>query len=119
MPDVNQQSSPRPSFRPSLARAAAAGALVSALAGGSNARAQDASFGCKVLLCAAATAPGWTGIPYCVPVMQQLIRQVGRGGAWPVCLEGQVASPPAAPASQPVGSGPETTSAPEFMTGQN
>lgn len=92
MLDVNQQSSTQPLFRPSLARAAAAVAFVSALAGGSNAHAQDASFGCKVLLCAAATAPGWTGIPYCVPVMQQLIRQVGRAGAWPVCLEGQVAS---------------------------
>ena len=96
MPDVNQQSSTRPSFRRSLARAAGVIALVSTLAAAPGAYAQDASFGCKVLLRAAATAPGWTGIPYCVPVMQQLIRQVGRGGAWPVCLEGQVASPSSA-----------------------
>ncbi len=34
---------------------------------------QDASFPCKVLLCAAATNPSWTGIPYCVPIMQQAI----------------------------------------------
>jgi hypothetical protein len=52
------------------------------------AQAQDASFGCKVLLCAAATAPGWAGIPYCVPVMQTLFRQLARGGGWPSCPEG-------------------------------
>ena len=56
------------------------------LAGG--ARAQDASFGCKVLLCAAASAPGWSAIPYCVPVMQDLFRQLAHGGAWPICGEG-------------------------------
>ena len=54
-----------------------------------SAQAQDASFGCKVLLCAAASAPGWSGIPYCVPVMQELFRQLAHGGAWPVCAEGQ------------------------------
>jgi len=51
-------------------------------------RAQDASFGCKVLLCAAATSPGWRGIPYCVPVMTQLFSILRRGGAWPTCPEG-------------------------------
>ena len=56
------------------------------------ARAQDASFGCKVLLCAAATAPSWSGIPYCVPVMQQLFTQLAKGGGWPTCAEGD-ASP--------------------------
>src|SRR5260370_24726162 len=56
------------------------------------ARAQDASFGCKVLLCAAATAPSWSGIPYCVPVMRQLFTQLARGGGWPACTEGD-ASP--------------------------
>jgi len=54
----------------------------------SGAHAQDASFGCKVLLCAAATAPGWSGIPYCVPVMQALFRQLAKGGGWPACPEG-------------------------------
>lgn len=54
----------------------------------SGAYAQDASFGCKVLLCAAAAAPGWSGIPYCVPVMQTLFRQLARVGGWPSCLEG-------------------------------
>lgn len=52
------------------------------------ARAQDASFGCKVLLCAAAVSPSWSGIPYCVPVMTQLFRQLARGGGWPSCAEG-------------------------------
>jgi hypothetical protein len=56
------------------------------------AAAQDASFGCKVLLCAAATAPSWSGIPYCVPVMQQLFTQLAKGGGWPSCAEGD-ASP--------------------------
>ena len=53
-----------------------------------SARAQDASFGCKVLLCAAASAPGWSGMPYCVPVMQTLFRQLAKGGGWPTCSEG-------------------------------
>jgi len=56
--------------------------------GASPARAQDASFGCKVLLCAAATNPSWSGIPYCVPVMTQLFRMLRRGGGWPTCPEG-------------------------------
>ncbi|WID99754.1 hypothetical protein QO058_30645 (plasmid) [Bosea vestrisii] len=51
--------------------------------------AKEASFGCKVLLCAVATAPSWSGIPYCVPVMQQLFRQLAKGGGWPPCPEGQ------------------------------
>ena len=54
---------------------------------GIGARAQDASFGCKVLLCAAA-APSWQGIPYCVPVMQALFRHLAKGGGWPSCPEG-------------------------------
>jgi hypothetical protein len=53
-----------------------------------RARAQDASFGCKVLLCAAAAAPSWSGIAYCVPVMQTLFRQLAKGGGWPSCPEG-------------------------------
>jgi hypothetical protein len=56
--------------------------------GAERAQAQDASFGCKVLLCAAASAPGWSGIPYCVPVMQTLFRQLAKGGGWPSCAEG-------------------------------
>lgn len=56
--------------------------------GAERAHAQDASFGCKVLLCAAAAAPGRSGIPYCVPVMQTLFRQLAKGGGWPSCSEG-------------------------------
>ena len=59
-----------------------------ALPAQAQAPAQDASFGCKVLLCAAATVPGWSGIPYCVPVMQSLFRQLAKGKGWPVCSEG-------------------------------
>ncbi len=58
-----------------------------------RAHAQDASFGCKVLLCAAASAPGWPGIPYCVPVMQTLFRQLAKGGGWPSCAEGNASGP--------------------------
>ena len=60
------------------------------IAGGAPAAglAQDASFGCKVLLCAAASNPSWSGIPYCVPVMTQLFRMLRRGGGWPTCPEG-------------------------------
>jgi hypothetical protein len=56
--------------------------------GAERAHARDASFGCKVLLCAAAAARGWSGIPYCVPVMQTLFRQLAKGGGWPSCSEG-------------------------------
>lgn len=62
--------------------------LLCALGAAESGRAQDASFGCKVLLCAAASAPGWSGIPYCVPVMQTLFRQLAKGGGWPSCSEG-------------------------------
>lgn len=61
--------------------------------GAERAHAQDASFGCKVLLCAAATAPGWSGIPYCGPVMQALFRQLAKGGGWPFCPEGNASGP--------------------------
>ena len=49
---------------------------------------QDASFGCKVLLCAASSNPSWSGIPYCAPVMQQLFHDLAKGGNWPTCPEG-------------------------------
>lgn len=55
---------------------------------GRSAFAADASFGCKVLLCAAASNPGWSGIPYCVPVMHELFHRLEHGGGWPTCPEG-------------------------------
>lgn len=71
---------------------AASGMLVLAALGmlsGSPAAAQDVSFGCKVLLCSAATSPGWPSIPYCVPVMQTLFRIIAKGGTWPSCPAGR------------------------------
>jgi len=56
------------------------------------AAAQDASFGCKVLLCATAAAPSWSAIPYCVPVMQLLFTQLAKRDGWPPCAQGN-ASP--------------------------
>jgi hypothetical protein len=46
--------------------------LLCALGAVERGYAQDASFGCKVLRCAA--------IPYCVPVMQALFRQLAKSG---------------------------------------
>ena len=63
------------------------------------ARAQDASFGCKVLLCALASAPGWSAISYCVPVMNRLFNSLATGGGWPIC------SAPNSNVSQPVCTG--------------
>jgi hypothetical protein len=74
-----------------MKRAAGSVMIALALAGAAPTRAahaQDASFGCKVLLCAAASSPSWSGIPYCVPVMQDLFRRLAHGGGWPTCPEG-------------------------------
>ena len=60
--------------------------LALAMASPAPAQGQDAEFGCKVLLCAAASNPSWPSIPYCVPVMHQLhamMRSVRF--RWPVC----------------------------------
>lgn len=71
-----------------FALAAALGAAPGAV------QAQDASFGCKVLLCAAATNPSWQGIAYCVPIMQTLMSLMGkRGFSWPPCPEAKTGAP--------------------------
>lgn len=70
----------------------AALALFAGLAAAPGASAQDASLGCKILLCAAATNPDWSGIPYCVAPMSQLFDILRNGGAWPSCPEGEVSS---------------------------
>ena len=67
--------------------------LASLLLGTPHAGAQDASLGCKVLLCAAAPAPGWPSIPYCVAPMQQVLSMVAQGGAWPPCQQASNAAP--------------------------
>ena len=57
------------------------------------AQAQDASFGCKVFLCAAASQPSWQGISYCVPVMQELFAGMRKGRGWPTRGEAVRARP--------------------------
>lgn len=44
------------------------------------ASAEDASWGCQVLLCAASQNPSWHGVPYCVPPMTRLIAAMKRAG---------------------------------------
>jgi hypothetical protein len=69
-------------------------AFAAASSAASPAGAQDASFGCKVLLCAAASNPSWRGITYCVPVMNQLFSLMKRRGfSWPVCSESKTGEP--------------------------
>jgi hypothetical protein len=56
--------------------------------------AQDAEFGCKVLLCAAASNPSWPSIPYCVPVMNQLYAMMRSVRfRWPVCTAAGTGAP--------------------------
>lgn len=58
------------------------------------AKAQDAEFGCKVLLCAAASNPSWPSIPYCVPVMNQLNAMMrSLRFRWPVCTAAGTGAP--------------------------
>lgn len=45
----------------------------------------DASWGCEVLLCAAASNPSWHGVATCVPPMTRLVQHLSRGGEWPSC----------------------------------
>lgn len=50
------------------------------------ARADDAPWGCQVLLCAASQNPSWHGVPYCVPPMTKLIAAMKLPGfTWPIC----------------------------------
>jgi hypothetical protein len=77
-----------------LKTAAAIAAVFGIYLSNTPAAAQDASFGCKVLLCAAAASPNWRGIPYCVPVMSQLLQMMSRRGfRWPVCAEAGTGAP--------------------------
>ena len=87
MPLVNHRLAPLPRVRQTCLPSALAALLTLAPVNVGEASAQDASFGCKVLLCAAAVAPGWAAIPYCVPVMQELFRQLALKRPWPVCVE--------------------------------
>lgn len=56
--------------------------------------AEDASWGCQVLLCAASQNPSWHGVPYCVPPMTDLIRAMKKPGfSWPICHEAKAGKP--------------------------
>jgi len=59
-----------------------------------DARAQDASFGCKILLCVASQNPSWQGVSYCVPPVLRLlaIRKI-HPGYWPPCPEAGTSKP--------------------------
>jgi hypothetical protein len=70
-------------------------------AGAPAARAVD---GCLVLLC---LAGDWSAISQCVPPVEQLFRELARGGAFPSCAFALVPSIP----------GMAPTSAPEFGAG--
>lgn len=57
-------------------------------------QARHAEFGCKVLLCAAASNPTWPSIPYCVPVMNQLYAMMRSVRfRWPVCTAAGTGAP--------------------------
>lgn len=59
-----------------------------------SAKAQDADWGCQVLLCAASKNPSWHGVPYCVPPMRKLIDAMSRPGfSWPICQEAKAGKP--------------------------
>lgn len=58
------------------------------------AKAEDAEWGCQVLLCAASKNPSWHGVPYCVPPMRKLIAAMSRPGfSWPICHEAKAGKP--------------------------
>lgn len=58
------------------------------------AKAEDASWGCQVLLCAASKNPSWHGVPYCVPPMTRLIAAMSKPGfSWPICHEAKAGRP--------------------------
>ncbi|WP_029875126.1 hypothetical protein [Rhizobium leguminosarum] len=59
-----------------------------------GAKAEDASWGCQVLLCAASKNPSWHGVAYCVPPMTRLIAAMKDPGfSWPICHEAKAGKP--------------------------
>jgi hypothetical protein len=59
-----------------------------------SAKAEDASWGCQILLCAASQSPSWHGVPYCVPPMKRLISAMAKPGfSWPICHEAKAGKP--------------------------
>ncbi|MCM2294700.1 hypothetical protein NAC44_20440 [Allorhizobium sp. BGMRC 0089] len=77
-----------------LLRYLIASALMASSSAPNVARADDASWGCQVLLCSAASAPDWHGIPYCLAPMHKLIAaMVGFNFSWPICTEAGTGKP--------------------------
>ena len=102
-----------------------AGLLMLALTAGApeTTKAQDAEFGCKVLLCAAASNPSWPQIPYCVPVMNKLYTMMrSLRFRWPVCTQARAGAPgyepyqPCPAGWSPASSGPGEDSNPWIAT---
>ncbi|WP_083639467.1 hypothetical protein [Xaviernesmea oryzae] len=91
-----------------MAFGALALAVASAMPG--KAGAEDADWGCQVLLCAAASAPSWHGISYCVPPMMRLITAMARPHfSWPICHTAGTGTPGFEPyAACPAGFAPGT-----------
>jgi hypothetical protein len=59
-----------------------------------SAGAEDASWGCQVLLCASSQNPSWHGVPYCVPPMMRLIAAMKDPGFdWPICHQANAGKP--------------------------
>lgn len=78
-------------FHKALLSAAAVGAIAFMAA---PAKAQDASWGCQVLLCAASSNPSWHGVAYCRPPMHKLIAAMAKPGfSWPICHEAKAGKP--------------------------
>lgn len=72
----------------------AAGIASAALLPAAAAKAQDASWGCQVLLCAASQNPSWHGVQYCIPPMIKLIAAMSKPGfSWPICNEANAGAP--------------------------
>ena len=103
-----------------------AGLLMLALTAGApeTTKAQDAEFGCKVLLCAAASNPSWPQIPYCVPVMNKLYTMMrSLRFRWPVCTQARAGAPgyepyqPCPAGWSPASSGPGEDSNPWIANG--
>ena len=56
--------------------------------------AQDAPWGCEILLCAASSNPSWKGVPYCIPPMTKLIAAMKLPGfTWPNCPQAGTGKP--------------------------
>ncbi len=59
-----------------------------------TAQAENVSWGCQVLMCAASSAPSWQGVPYCVPPMTKLIAAMKLPNfSWPICHESKTGKP--------------------------